>query len=214
VLSTPSDVDPTPLFTTYLQRADGDVQLAAALAGKKIPADTAKLGLRAVLSAMHNDSPLAVALTTAGGVDAQPKELTKEEMAALMAEVPKSGDPARGEKVFRAPSLPACNAIRLAAPVGRWGPDMVSLGASAPPRLHHRFGVAPQQGGQGRFRLGDREDQDGDIITGIKIKQTDKELDPAGRDARCNRHRAEQCEEPEGWRIDHAIWPGRSADAR
>ena len=86
-----------PLLAAFLDRQGGADKLAAALGRRKLPADAAKLALRAVYALGHSDPALVAALTKAAGIDAEVKPLDQGEMDALIADVAAKGDPARGE---------------------------------------------------------------------------------------------------------------------
>jgi putative heme-binding domain-containing protein len=129
----PSD-DLLDLYSAFISRKGGAAALAKALAGKKLAADVAKIGVRAVKAAAARDAgPLEAALTKAGNLGAARKPPTPDEVKTLTEDVLKLGDPARGEAVFRRKELQclACHAIGGAG--GQVGPDLTSIGASAQP---------------------------------------------------------------------------------
>ena len=103
-------------------------------------------------------------------------ELTKDEMAALTAEVPKAGNPVRGEQIFRRAELACLQCHAIGGAGGQVGPDMVSLGASAPVDYIIDSVLLPNKAVKEGFGSVIVKTKDGDEITGIKIKQTDKEL--------------------------------------
>ncbi len=122
------------LYTAFLSRKGGAAALAKALDGKKLAADVAKLGVRAVKASVAQDAgPLEAALAKAGGLGAAKKPATPEEVKALVADVAAIGDPVRGEAIFRRKELQciACHGIGGAG--GQVGPDLTSIGASAQP---------------------------------------------------------------------------------
>jgi putative heme-binding domain-containing protein len=120
------------LYSAFVTRKGGAAALAKALAGKKLNSDVAKLGLRAVRAAIvKNDGGLSDALTKSGGL-AMKKEATPEDVKARVAHVLANSDPVRGEAVLRRKELQclACHGIGGAG--GQVGPDLTSIGASAP----------------------------------------------------------------------------------
>jgi putative heme-binding domain-containing protein len=177
VLEGASDVDPTPLINAFLRQKDGDKALAEALMDKKIPADSAKLGLRAIYQASRADSPLLAALTQAGGIDsATPRELTREQMTALVAEVAAKGDAARGESVFRRKELACFQCHAIAGAGGTVAPDLLSIGASAPVDYLIESLLYPNKAVKEGYSSTIVTTNDGDQITGIRVRQDDKEL--------------------------------------
>jgi putative heme-binding domain-containing protein len=164
----------TELYAAFVGRKGGAAALAKALAGKKLPPDVAKLGLRAVRAAAAQDAgPLADTLAKAGGLGAARKEPTPDEVRALVAEAEKTGDPARGEAVFRRKDMQclACHAIGGAG--GQVGPDMTSLGASAQLDYLVESLLLPNKAikeGYHALRVVTVEDR---VLTGVKVREGD-----------------------------------------
>jgi putative heme-binding domain-containing protein len=122
------------LYGAFLNRKGGAPVLAKALATAKLPPDVAKLGLRAVRSAVGTDgAALADALTKAGDLAAARKEPTPDDIRARVADLAGIGDPARGEAVFRRRELQCLTCHAIGGAGGRVGPDLTSIGASAQP---------------------------------------------------------------------------------
>jgi putative heme-binding domain-containing protein len=119
------------VFDAFLQRKDGAAKLAAALEGKKLPADAAKVGVRAVRTSGRDAPGLIDALTKAGGLTFGARTLTADELKQMVADVQKSGDPARGEAVFRRKDMLCLRCHAVAGSGGQVGPDLSSVGASA-----------------------------------------------------------------------------------
>ncbi|QDU21388.1 PVC-type heme-binding CxxCH protein [Urbifossiella limnaea] len=121
------------VYGAFLNRKGGAPVLAKALAAAKLPPDVAKLGLRAVRSAVGADgAALTDALTKAGDLTAARKEPTPDDIRARVADLAAIGDASRGEAIFRRREMQcfACHAVGGAG--GRVGPDLSSIGASAP----------------------------------------------------------------------------------
>jgi putative heme-binding domain-containing protein len=171
-----SDAEAAALFNAFLKARNGDVQLAAALAGKSISPDAAKIGARAIYEASRYDSPLLKALTTSGGIDTAPKELTKDQMTALIAEVAANGDPKRGEAVFRRKELACLQCHQIAGSGGIVAPDLLSIGASAPVDYIIDSVLLPNKAVKEGFNSIIVTTKSGDQITGIRVRQSDTEL--------------------------------------
>ena len=105
--------------------------LAKELAGKTIPETIAVEGIR-MATTRGVQGGLAEALKTAGKVKPVDHMPTGADLAAMVAKVKAEGDPKRGEAVFRRAQLlcMTCHAIGDAG--GVLGPNLVSIGASAP----------------------------------------------------------------------------------
>ena len=120
-----------PVIEAFLRTKQLPAVLAKALGGKTIPDIIAVEGIRMV-SSRGIQGPLSEALRVAGGVKQMDRPLTPEEMSAMVAKVKAQGDPARGEVIYRRQQLlcQTCHAIGEAG--GVLGPNLVSIGGSAP----------------------------------------------------------------------------------
>ncbi|HXG47336.1 MAG TPA: sorbosone dehydrogenase, partial [Methylomirabilota bacterium] len=106
--------------------------LARALPKAGIPQPVARAGLRAAREGGRNEPDLVLALSRGAELDQGEVSLTDAELRQMVADVQRKGDPARGEAVYRRKELScvACHAIGGAG--GKVGPDLTSIGASAP----------------------------------------------------------------------------------
>ncbi|MGB0327644.1 MAG: PVC-type heme-binding CxxCH protein [Akkermansiaceae bacterium] len=124
--------DPHDLYRSFLQNPKASKALADALKGKKIPAKSATLGLQRAGTTGRPPKDLMNALRLAGDLKPMAQKLSKDEMAKLVDRVIKNGDPHRGETIYRRTEL-ACLTCHAIGGVGsQIGPDLVSIGASAP----------------------------------------------------------------------------------
>lgn len=124
--------DPSLIVDGFLNQEGGSQVLAAAVEKVPTTADIAKLALRHMYSIGRTDQELSAVLSKIAGIAGDPKPPTKEELAALVEEVNRSGDAARGEEVFRRNDLSCmkCHAVSKAG--GQIGPDLSAIGASSP----------------------------------------------------------------------------------
>ncbi len=129
----PKDVDPASLIDAFLNHQGGSNTLAAALADRKLSPETAKLALRHMYAVGRSDGQLAKILGDAAGIGEEPPPPTEEEIKQIVAEVLATGDPARGEAIFRRDDLSCmkCHAVSKAG--GDVGPDLSPVGSSSPP---------------------------------------------------------------------------------
>src|SRR5262249_38050343 len=173
----PPSEDLLDLYAAFLNRKGGAATLAKALGTRKLNPDVAKLGLRAVRASVAQDAgPLADALTKAGGLGAAGKEPTPDEVKALAVEAIKTGDPVRGEAVFRRKELQclACHGINGAG--GQVGPDLTSIGASAPLDYLVESLLIPNKAvkeGYHAIRVVTADDK---VYLGIKVREANGEL--------------------------------------
>lgn len=105
-------------------------QLATALSAKPLSPEIAKLTLQHVPDVAEHDALLKVLRSQAGTTGAQ--SYTAEIIAKIAAESKEKGDPHRGEIVYNRAEL-ACTACHgIGGAGGKVGPDLTSIGASAP----------------------------------------------------------------------------------
>jgi putative heme-binding domain-containing protein len=168
--------DPTGLLTTFLERKNGAAALTKALAGKKLPADVAKVGVRTVRTSAREAPALVEALTKAGGLGGGPRQLSAAEMKQMMEEVAKTGDPARGEKIFRRADMVCLKCHAIAGAGGQVGPDLVSIGASAPVDYLIDSLLLPSKAIKENYNAVIVETKKGLLLTGIKVRESKAEL--------------------------------------
>lgn len=124
--------DPYDLLTIFLKNPKASTALAKALKGKTLPSKIASLGMQRAGTSGKPPTNLIKALQTAGKLKPMSQQLSETEMAKLIDRVEKEGNPYRGETIYRSTNLQciACHAIGgIGSPIG---PDLVSIGSSAP----------------------------------------------------------------------------------
>jgi len=166
----------SPIFGAFLARKGGSTELVMALEGKKLNADVAKLGLKAVRSSVQDAKPLSDALTKAGGLTAARADYSPAEIKAYVDEVLTKGDAARGELVYRRKEATclACHAIAGAG--GQVGPDMTSIGASAQVDYLVESILIPNKAvkeGYHALKIGTKDEK---VVVGIKTREADGKI--------------------------------------
>jgi putative heme-binding domain-containing protein len=165
------------VFTAFTSRKGGSQALAKALADKQLNPDVAKLGIRAVRASVAQDAgPLTDALTKAGGLSAAKKEPTAEEVKALVADAIQTGDPVRGEAVYRRKELQCLTCHAIGGAGGLVGPDLTSIGASAQPDYLVESLLIPNKAvkeGYHAIRVVTVEDR---VFLGVKVREANGEL--------------------------------------
>jgi len=167
--------DATEVFAAFLSRKDGAEALARALDPAKVPADAARLGLRHMYAAGLQEPGLVRVLNQAVGLTAR-KELPPEAMKALAAEALAKGDPARGEAVFRRKELSCFQCHAIAGAGGTVGPDLLSLGASAPPDYVVESLLRPEAKSKEGYVSFQVLTKAGDVLSGIRVRENSEEL--------------------------------------
>lgn len=128
----PDGKDLHGIYDAFLANKQGPIALATALAEATLPQPIALAGVQKASSAATKPEELVAALQKAGNLKPMKMALTAEEMEAMMKQVATFGDAQAGEAIYRRATLQCivCHAIGGAG--GVIGPDMVSIGASAP----------------------------------------------------------------------------------
>jgi len=133
LLSVPAaEPEAEAIVNAFLSHQNGPPALAAALKGRPIPPAVATLGLRQATTAGKRGADLVSIFSASASPVKMPQQLTPGEIAQLGKDVAATGDPARGEAIYRRPALACMTCHAIAGGGGKVGPDMVSLGASSP----------------------------------------------------------------------------------
>jgi putative heme-binding domain-containing protein len=126
-----SSADATQVIAAFLKDKKLPGLLAKELQGKSLPEAIALEGMRAV-SSRGVKGPLEAAFQKAGGIKAMDQALTPEAMAAMVEKVKTQGSASRGEQIYRRQQLLCMSCHAIGETGGLLGPNMVSIGASAP----------------------------------------------------------------------------------
>ncbi|YCM44804.1 PVC-type heme-binding CxxCH protein [Verrucomicrobiaceae bacterium 227] len=124
--------DQLGLFGIFLRNPAASTALAKALAEETLPAKVAATGLQRAGTSGNPPQDLIDALQKSGDLKPMNQTLSAEQMATMVDRVQREGNASRGESVYRRGSLQciACHAIGgVGAPIG---PDLISIGSSAP----------------------------------------------------------------------------------
>ncbi len=173
----------TPILTAFLKNKQLPGVLAKELEGKKLPEMVAVEAVRMV-STRGIKGPLEDALRQAGGVKPMNQSLTPEQMAALVAKVKEHGDPARGESIYRRQQLlcQSCHAIGDAG--GVLGPNLVSIGGSAPVDYLIESLLEPSKKIKEGYHMIIVSTKDGRVVSGGLVQDGGNEIvirDPANQ---------------------------------
>jgi putative heme-binding domain-containing protein len=159
----------------FLAQKNGTAILAAALKDKKIPAAIATAGVQRASAVGGDTKALVEALTIAGGL--QPvMALTPEQLTQMMAEVKTAGDPARGELIYRRANLQCTVCHAISAVGGIVGPDLVSIGASAPVDYIIDSLLEPSKKIKEGYATTMLTTKDGGVHSGFLVRADDREV--------------------------------------
>ena len=135
--ATPDAGDRLTTWRGVLANKGASDAVAAALKDKtgalRIPEGVASSGLRAARELGRPGKALLDALTPLAGAAGTTASAPSAQTFANLADVTKrDGDPARGEEVFRRANLACLTCHAIGGAGGKTGPELTSLGASAP----------------------------------------------------------------------------------
>ncbi len=129
--ATTDEVQSQALWRALLGIRGSSAKLATELVKAELPREVARAGLRPAREGNQHQALVPVLMKQAG-LTLSEVQLTSAEMQQLAQEALAKGDAARGERLYRRAELAcvACHAIGGAG--GKIGPDLTSIGASAP----------------------------------------------------------------------------------
>jgi putative heme-binding domain-containing protein len=172
----PQGIDPGLVVAVLLGRKNGPTELAAALADRTLPADAAKLVIRAARAASQQSPELIAAIQRAGGLGEGGWKLTPQLRQELVAEVAAKGDPHRGEAVYRRKELLCAKCHGIGGAGGRVGPDLISVGASAQVDYLIDSLITPNSKLKENFHSIVVATDDGRVVTGIPVRKDASEI--------------------------------------
>jgi putative heme-binding domain-containing protein len=168
--------DPSGLFTAFLQRAGGPTALTAALKEASPSKDAARVGLR-VLNGLGVPAPeLLAVLQAAAGEVGQARKLDAKELRRFIDLMQAQGDAARGEAVFRRPALSCVQCHAIAGAGGRVGPDLATIGTSAPIDYLIESILLPSKIVKDGYTTAHVITKDGKALSGVILRESPREL--------------------------------------
>ena len=143
----------------------------------KTPADaeTAKLLLSAVNASGRPDGRLKTLLADAVGKPAGPRKLSDAEWADLRGRLA-SADPHRGEAVFRREALACVKCHAVGGAGGNIGPELRSLGATAPLEYVVESLLDPNAKVKEGYGTTLIVTDEGRVVSGIKVRESETEV--------------------------------------
>jgi putative heme-binding domain-containing protein len=170
------EADALALWRSLLNIKGAASVLAKALPKSGLNQTMAKAGLRVAREGSRNEPDLVLALSRGAELDQGEVTLTEAELKQLVTDVQKAGDPVRGEIVYRRKELScvACHSIGGAG--GKVGPDMTSIGASAPVDYLIESVWFPNKKIKEGYHAVMVETKDGQEFSGTLLRETGEQL--------------------------------------
>jgi putative heme-binding domain-containing protein len=172
VLHDPAANDVAPLVAAMLRRNGSADALADAFAQNKPNADAAKIALRELTAAGMSSSRLAGVLQSAAAVATLQRQTSKEELSRLVNLAMTSGDPARGERLFRSATLGCMRCHAIAGAGGNVGPDLAAIGTTAQPDFLVEHIIQPGKHVKDGYIALAVETRDGEAWVGVQLRET------------------------------------------
>ncbi|MCC5908593.1 MAG: HEAT repeat domain-containing protein [Balneolaceae bacterium] len=182
----PENTDARVLFSAFISRAEGTRAFAEELEEKRIPEELAIAGRQTMQNELpwyrqndHDSQALIQALEASGGIlppERMPQDLSSQEINTLEREVRTTADPAKGERIFRMPHLMCMNCHAIGSAGGLSGPDLSSLGTSAPTDNIITALVDPNANIKEGYELHRVTRSDGSVVLGTLIRETSSEV--------------------------------------
>lgn len=107
-------------------------RVAESLPEEGLSAGAARAGMRAAREGGRNEVDLVLALSRGAGLGGDATAASEAVIRDLAARAQTSGDPRRGEWIYRRADLACVSCHAIGGVGGKVGPDMTSIGASAP----------------------------------------------------------------------------------
>src|SRR5207247_3523851 len=177
ILAAPADEGSAlQLWRSLLNVKGAAGSLARALPTSGFAGPSAKAGLRAAREGGRNEPELVLALTRSAGLEDAELTLTAAEIQLIATSVAAQGDSARGEKVFRRPELGCVTCHAIGGVGGKVGPDLTSIGASAPVDYLVESLFYPNRKIKEGYHAVVLETQDGKELSGILVRENNEQL--------------------------------------
>ena len=136
----------------------------------------ARVGLRIASQEWRKDqTELITALTPLCGETTATLEMTPERIKEMAIEATKTGQPDRGELIYRRQALACVSCHAIGGVGGKVGPDMTSLGASAPLDYIVESLFQPNAKIKEGYHSVIIATDEGKLITGIEVESNDTE---------------------------------------
>jgi putative heme-binding domain-containing protein len=173
LLSSDKEADALALWRALLAGKDAPNQLAG-LVPKNLPQPIAAAGLRAARETGRKGAPLVAALTPIAG--AAPVAAAVQDYKELANLVRRDGNPAEGERIFRRVELACVTCHAIGGAGGKVGPELTSLGASAPLDYIIESTLSPAAKVKEGYHAVNLTLRDGTVSSGVLARETGTEL--------------------------------------
>ena len=173
--ATTQEAEALALWRALLGIRNAGAKLAPELPQSGLSPETARAGLRIAREGNQN-SLLVPVLMQLAGLTLADKQMSAAELQTLAAEALSKGDAARGEKLYRRTDLACMTCHAIGGAGGKVGPDLTSIGASAPPDYLVESLFYPNAKIKEGFHSVVITMKDDQEFSGIVVKESDNEV--------------------------------------
>ena len=158
------------LMGAILVKKGAAEELSSELAKRKVPQSTAIYAIRLVETFGDNNPKLKATLATAGNVKSGPQVVDQVKMESLISML-KAADAERGQKIYNREKL-TCKKCHIVHGVGgKIGPDLSSIGASAPVDYLIESLLEPSRKIKEGYRMSMIATEEGDVYSGAVLRE-------------------------------------------
>ncbi len=150
--------------------------LRAQLPENSLPEPAARAGMRVAREGGRDDIDLVMAFARAGGLSVDTAALSGEVIKELAVKAASKGDPIRGESVFQRAELNCVTCHAIAGAGGKVGPDLMSIGASAPADYIVEAMLLPSAKIKEGYPSVNIETKDDQFVSGTLARETPEEV--------------------------------------
>ncbi|HEY1110474.1 MAG TPA: HEAT repeat domain-containing protein, partial [Opitutaceae bacterium] len=173
--ATTDDVQSQALWRSLLSIRGVSGRLTTELEKTELPREVARAGLRPAREGTQHQALVPVLLKSAG-LSLSNVQLSAADMQQLAREALAKGDPKRGEMIYRRAELACMTCHAIGGAGGKLGPDMTSLGASAPPDYIVESLLYPNAKIKEGYHSASISTRDGRELSGMIAKESDTEI--------------------------------------
>jgi putative heme-binding domain-containing protein len=169
-------VDTADALAAVLRNKQGATVMTSILVGDTITADVAKTAIRTAQRATGDNSALIAALRISGNIGDAGWKYSEELVQELAVAAINSGDPHKGQAVFRRASLQCMLCHAIGGVGGKVGPDLISIGGSAPVDYLVESLIDPNRKVKENYHSIQILDIDGQVYSGVPVRSNDKSI--------------------------------------
>jgi putative heme-binding domain-containing protein len=176
LLASADPADAAELVLAFVGLQRGPDALANAIAKVTLPRASAEEAIKRVNASGTTFPSLVAALRKAGGMPAGERAFTVEQIRSLADQARSAGDPHRGKTVYDRKELACITCHRIRGSGGQVGPDLSTIGTSAPADYLVESLLLPSAKIKENYHTLVVVTDDGKVVTGIPERQSETEL--------------------------------------